>query len=270
MGDLLRHFPRRYVQTGRLTTVSDLVPGQMLTVVGEIVRSEVRSYSDRRTGKPAFRLETLLSTDGPALKMTFFAKHRGTAEWRARSLAVGTRGLFVGQVSSFRDAWQLTNPKMVLFGAGEDDADGEASWINDVGDWYPIYPLTKGVESWDLQRAVAFALSVLDELPEVLPDSVRDEHDVLELRQAFEWVHAPAGARPGRPGAPPLPLRGGAGHPAGAGPSPDGRARRWAPARAPAAAACWRPSTPGCPSCSPPASARSGRRSRRTSPRPTR
>jgi ATP-dependent DNA helicase RecG len=191
VGDLLRHFPRRYVQTGRLTTVSDLVPGQMLTVVGEIVRSEVRSYSDRRTGKPAFRLETLLSTDGPALKMTFFAKHRGTAEWRARSLAVGTRGLFVGQVSSFRDAWQLTNPKMVLFGAGEDDADGEASWINDVGDWYPIYPLTKGVESWDLQRAVAFALSVLDELPEVLPDSVRDEHDVLGLRQAFEWVHDP-------------------------------------------------------------------------------
>jgi ATP-dependent DNA helicase RecG len=193
VGDLLHHFPRRYVRTGELTKVSELEPGQMLTVVGEIVRSDIRSYTDRRTGKPANRVETVLSTNGPALKMTFFAKHRGTAEWRARSLAVGTRGLFVGQVSSFQSSWQLTNPKMVLFGAGEDDADGEASWIKDVGEWYPIYPLTRGVESWDLQRAVAFALTVLDDLPEVLPDAVREEYDVLDLRRAIDWVHAPDG-----------------------------------------------------------------------------
>jgi ATP-dependent DNA helicase RecG len=191
VGDLLHHFPRRYVKTGELTKVSELEPGQMLTVVGEIVRSDIRSYTDRRTGKPANRVETLLSTNGPALKMTFFAKHRGTAEWRARSLAVGTRGLFVGQVSSFQSSWQLTNPKMVLFGTGEDDADGEASWIKDVGEWYPIYPLTRGVESWDLQRAVAFALTVIDDLPEVLPDAVREEYDVLDLRRAIDWVHAP-------------------------------------------------------------------------------
>ncbi len=192
VGDLLHHFPRRYVRTGELTRVSELEHGQMLTVVGEIIRSEVKSYTDRRTGRPANRVETVLSTNGPALKMTFFAKHRGSAEWRARSLAVGTRGLFVGQVSSFQSSWQLTNPKMVLFGAGEDgDADGEASWINDVGDWYPIYPLTKGIESWDLQRAVAFALTVVDDLPEVLPDAVREEYDVLALRQALDWVHAP-------------------------------------------------------------------------------
>ena len=192
VGDLLHHFPRRYVRTGELTKVAELEQGQMLTVVGEIVRSEVKSYTDRRSGRPANRVETLLSTDGPSLKMTFFAKHKHSAEWRARTLAVGTRGLFVGQVSSFQNSWQLTNPKMVLFGAGDDgDQDDEASWIKDVGDYYPIYPLTKGVESWDLQRAVAFALAVIDDLPEVLPDSVRDAYDVLGLRQAFEWVHAP-------------------------------------------------------------------------------
>ncbi|MCW2844201.1 MAG: recG [Nocardioides sp.] len=192
VGDLLLHFPRRYVKTGELTRVAELEQGQMLTVVGEIVHSEVRSHTDRRTGRLAFRVESLLSTDGPSLKMTFFAKHRHTADWRARTLAVGQRGLFIGQVSSFQSSWQLTNPRMVLFGAGEEgDPDGEASWIKDVGVFYPIYPLTKGVESWDLQRAVAFALTVLDDLPELLPDAVREEFGVADIRQAFEWVHAP-------------------------------------------------------------------------------
>ncbi|MBB6626592.1 ATP-dependent DNA helicase RecG [Nocardioides sp. KIGAM211] len=192
VGDLLHHFPRRYVRTGELTRVSELEHGQMLTLVGEIVRCDVKSYQDRRTGRPANRVETVLSTDGPSLRMTFFAKNKYSANWRARTLAVGTRGLFVGQVSSFQSSWQLTNPKMVLFGAGDEgDADGEAAWINDVGDYYPIYPLTKGVESWDLQRAVSFALTIVDDLAELLPDRVRADYDVLDVRRALEWVHAP-------------------------------------------------------------------------------
>ena len=57
---------------------------------------------------------------------------------------------------------------MVLFGSG-DDGDGEATMLPDVGAFYPIYPLTKGVESWDLQRAVTFARTVLEDVPEVVP-----------------------------------------------------------------------------------------------------
>jgi ATP-dependent DNA helicase RecG len=192
VGDLLNHYPRRYLKTGELTRVSELEQGQLLTVVGEVVRSEIKSHTDRRTGRAAYRVETLLSTDGPSLRMTFFAKHKHTAEWRARTIAVGRRGLFVGQVSSFQSSWQLTNPKMVLFGDGEDsDPDAEASWIKDVGEYYPIYPLTKGIESWDLQRAITFARTVLDELPELLPDGLRTAYDVVDIRTAYDWIHAP-------------------------------------------------------------------------------
>ena len=49
VGDLLRHFPRRYVKAGELTRVAELHPGEMLTVVGEIVASELRPYRDRRS-----------------------------------------------------------------------------------------------------------------------------------------------------------------------------------------------------------------------------
>ena len=49
--DLLRHFPRRYLKTGELTKVEDLTADQMLTVVGEIARSEVKTYRDRRRSR---------------------------------------------------------------------------------------------------------------------------------------------------------------------------------------------------------------------------
>ena len=192
VGDLLHHFPRRYVKTGELTKVAELEQGQFLTVVGEIVKSDVKTYHDRRTGRPAFRLETLLSTDGPSLKMTFFAKSSHVSEWHARRLPIGRRGLFLGQVSSFQGTWQLTNPKMVLFGDGGDDNDnGDAAWLRDVGEYFPIYPLTKGVESWDLQRAVTFARTVLDDLPELIPEPLRRAYDLVDTRTAYDWVHAP-------------------------------------------------------------------------------
>ena len=113
VGDLLRHFPRRYLKTGELTRVAELHPGELLTVVGEISHSETRSYRDRRTGRMAYRQETVLRTDGPSLRMSFFAQRKHVAEWHERRLAVGTKGVFTGQVSTFRDQWQLTNPRML-------------------------------------------------------------------------------------------------------------------------------------------------------------
>ncbi|GCD91938.1 ATP-dependent DNA helicase RecG [Nocardioides sp. LS1] len=191
VGDLLRHFPRRYVKTGELTKVAELEDGQMLTIVGQITRSKVNTYTDRRTGRTAYRLDTVVSTDGPSLKMTFFAKSQHVGEWHARRLPVGRRGIFVGKVSSFRQEWQLTNPQMALFGPDDAGDESAQATLDSIGDLYPIYPLTKGVDSWDLQRAITFARTVLDELPELLPDAVREQYAVVDARQALDWIHAP-------------------------------------------------------------------------------
>ncbi len=149
VGDLLRHFPRKYVKTGELSEVDALHEGEMLVVVGRVGESRRRTYTDRRTNRRAFRVEAVLETDGPPLSMTFFAK-------------MGTPG---------EDAAQLA--------------------LETLGDLYPIYPLTANVESWDLQRAISFALSVVDDLPELLPGGLREREGLLDVRQALEWVHHP-------------------------------------------------------------------------------
>ncbi|WP_372727864.1 ATP-dependent DNA helicase RecG [Nocardioides sp.] len=189
VGDLLDHFPRRYVKTAELTKVSDLQVGQMLTLVGEIVQSRTHTYQDRRTGRPAYRLDTTLRTDGPSLRMSFFAKKEYVAQWQAGRLAVGRKGIFVGQVGRFRDEWQLTNPQMALFGDKGDDTALMA--VDAIGAYYPLYPLTKGVDSWDIQRAVAFALTVVDDLPELMPAPVRERYGLVDAHTALHWIHAP-------------------------------------------------------------------------------
>ncbi|RJS44973.1 ATP-dependent DNA helicase RecG [Nocardioides cavernaquae] len=188
VGDLLHHFPRRYLETGKLSDLGGLQEGQLLTIVGEVGKSEVKTYTDRRTGKTAYRVEVQLHADGNRLKMTFFAKNFGMANSFGNRLPAGRRGIFQGKASFFNQ-WQLTNPQMVLFGSkGEDHA---LLSLETMPNLFPIYPLTKGVDTWDLQRAATFALSVLDEIPEVLDATLRAEYDVVSRRQALEWIHAP-------------------------------------------------------------------------------
>ncbi|MGI8645560.1 MAG: ATP-dependent DNA helicase RecG [Nocardioides sp.] len=192
VGDLLHHFPRRYLKTGELTTVGELHPGELLTVVGEIGSSEQKSYRDRRTGRMAYRQEVVLRTDGPSLRMTFFSAKQHIADWQARRLAVGHQGVFTGQVSAFRDQWQLTNPKMLIF-RGDPEQDSEArELLESIHGLFPVYPLTQGVDSWDLQRAITFARTVLDEAPDVVPAALRERHGLPDARTALDWIHAPA------------------------------------------------------------------------------
>ena len=192
VGDLLRHFPRRYLAVGELTRVSGLSVGQMLTVVGEIEDSRLHTYTDRRTGRTAYRVDTLLRTDGPSLRMSFFAKRHSVAEWQARRLAAGSKGVFAGQVGMFRGEWQLTNPKIMLFG-DTDETDAQArAMLDSLRGLFPIYPLTRGVDSWDLQRAIAFARTVLDEIPDLLPAPLRQRQGLPDVHTAFDWIHAPA------------------------------------------------------------------------------
>ncbi len=192
VGDLLRHFPRRYLETGSLTRVSDLRIGQLLCVVGEIEESRTHRYTDRRTGRPAYRVEATLRTGGPSLSMTFFAKSQHMADWHAGRVAVGNRGVFLGKAGRFRDQWQLTNPQLSIFGmsdAGEEDS--AVQEVLEFGALYPIYPLTKGLQTWDVARAVKFAREVVDEVPEILPAPVRTAYDVVGIEEAYAGVHRP-------------------------------------------------------------------------------
>ena len=91
VGDLLRHFPRRYLETGELTRVDDLRRGAACSSSsGEIATQ--RGQAATRTAAAAARRtgsRSSVHTDGPDLRMTFFARKPGIVQYWARRLRAG-------------------------------------------------------------------------------------------------------------------------------------------------------------------------------------
>src|SRR6185437_3573388 len=73
VGDLLRHYPRRYVDRGRLTDVAGLVVGEHITVVAEVKSATLRDMRSRR-GK--LLAVVIRDERGAELDCTFFNGHK--------------------------------------------------------------------------------------------------------------------------------------------------------------------------------------------------
>ena len=190
VGELLRHYPRRYVEKGSVSDLGTLTLDEHITFVARVVSVSQKSYPDRRRGGLAYRLEVLVATERDRIRLTFFDKKKHLADWRARTIREGSNALFSGKVGRFRDEWQLTNPQTTLLGS-EDDADEAIAEFAAQPDLTAIYPATASLQSWQLQETVLLALRMLEDVPEPLPEDVRRSRGLVDARQALEWIHRP-------------------------------------------------------------------------------
>ncbi|MFL6001766.1 MAG: ATP-dependent DNA helicase RecG [Nocardioides sp.] len=187
VGDLLAHFPRRYVETSELSDLDEPTEGQIVSVVGQVTSSEVKSFKNRRTNKLSYRVEVRIKTNGPGFTMSFFVPWQGQAEKEQRRMGVGNRGMFTGKAQRFNQTWQIASPHSVMF-TGEGDADGLAASLKGL---LPIYPVTATVYSWDVQKAVQVALDLVAEVPDVFPEELRERYSLLDVFTALRWIHGP-------------------------------------------------------------------------------
>jgi ATP-dependent DNA helicase RecG len=185
VGDLLGIYPRTYVKKGSLSDLDELVEGDMLSLVGEVVRSEPKTYQDRRTHRTAYRQEVRVRAENGTLLLTYFDRQKHTAEWRAKELAVGRVGMFSGRLKWFNGEWQLTNPNSRMYG------DRASETYEALPDLIPLYPEIGKISTWTFEETIAFALDLVEDVPEVLPADVRAAEDLLDAHQALRWIHRP-------------------------------------------------------------------------------
>src|SRR5690348_6961120 len=102
VGDLLRHYPRRYAKRGELTDLRDLQKDDFATIFAEVVSVNTRKI------RPKLTKTDVRVTDGREfLTLTFFNQ-----VWREKTLSVGSKAFFAGKVASFKGKRQLTNPEV--------------------------------------------------------------------------------------------------------------------------------------------------------------
>src|SRR5215472_12330618 len=181
VGDLLRHYPRRYETRGELTDLAELRDGEYVTVQAVIAKVTSRPMRNRRGS-----IFEATVTDGRGqLVLTFFS--RGRQDWRERQLAPGLHGLFSGQVSTFRGKRQLAHPDYELLDAGDDAERAAAEYAAEM---IPVYPAAKEITSWTIARSVRVALDVLD-IQDPMPRAIRDRHGLCGLADALRGIHRP-------------------------------------------------------------------------------
>ena len=183
VGDLLSYYPRRYDKRGELTDLVGLRDGDYVTVQAEVASSSVRRMHNR----PGSTIFEAVVTDGHGkLTLTFFG--RGRQDFRQRELSAGVRGLFSGQVSSFRGKRQLTHPDYELLGSGSAGARAEEY----ARELIPVYRASAQMPSWKIADSVRLVLDTLDVDSDPLPAGLRGRLGLTGYADALRGIHRPA------------------------------------------------------------------------------
>jgi ATP-dependent DNA helicase RecG len=174
--DLLRHYPRRYEQRGALTDLGNLEIGDHVTV-----QAQVKSFKNLKNAKGGTRQEVVISDGSGSLTLMFFNQH-----WREKDLVAGRQGLFAGQVSVFNNKRQLTHPEYELL---DDAADVNPDDYAEA--FLPVYPATKKLQTWTIERSIDLALTALGEIEDPLPAEIRKTEGLIDLAVAMREIHKP-------------------------------------------------------------------------------
>lgn len=190
VGGLLNYFPRRYMNRGELTPISEVPLDEEVTLIARVVSSSTRQMRARRGS-----LTDIVITDDAAgpdsgtpgtLKVSFFNGHRPRAE-----LLPGRRALFSGKITRYNNALGLTNPQYQLL---DDDPDIPGMDPEKLAAMpIPVYPATAKLTSWSIQKVVAALLETADlaAVPDPLPADIAAREKFLPVADAYRLIHVP-------------------------------------------------------------------------------
>ena len=177
--DLLHHYPRRYLVRGELSDIAELHEGDEITILAEIFSASSR----RLQGRKGNILEVIVTDGSAKMSLTFFNQ-----AWREKELKVGKQGLFAGKVGVFNGKRQLAHPDYELIADGNDVDSAVESF---AGKYLPMYPASAKLPSWKVSQCIELAIGALDEVPDYLPDSIREKYGYPTLHQALVQLHNP-------------------------------------------------------------------------------
>ncbi|SER54176.1 ATP-dependent DNA helicase RecG [Lentzea xinjiangensis] len=178
VGDLLRHYPRRYDERGKLTDIRSLEIDEHVTVQAEVRKCVKRQMKARRG-----QMTEAVITDGTSeLHLVFFGKVAFVAE---QELLPGTRALFAGKVGRYRQNLQLVHPAFEVLTPEQDGSSFLQAFL-------PVYPASQHINTWNIANCVKQLLEIWDGVPEdPLPAAFREEHGLIGLEEALRSIHRP-------------------------------------------------------------------------------
>ena len=184
IGDLLRHYPFRYIDRTRIYRIAEVNESMESSLVQ--IRARVTGVGYAGTGRKQ-RFSAYVSDASGSAELTWFAG----IKWIEKSVEVGREYLIFGRPSFYRGELQLAHPEMELV----EKALSRKAHSGMQG----IYPSTEKIGSTlgtkGFFNIIANAWSVTEKhITESIPDSLRAHYGLMSLREAIFNVHFPQSA----------------------------------------------------------------------------
>ena len=184
IGDLLRHYPFRYIDRTRIYRIAEVNESMDSSLVQ--IRARVTGVAYAGTGRKQ-RFSAFVSDASGSAELTWFQG----IKWIEKSVEVGREYLIFGRPSFYRGELQLAHPELELV----EKALSRKAHSGMQG----IYPSTEKIASSlgtkGFYNIITNAWTVTQEhIKESLPDSLRNHYSLMPLREAIFNVHFPQSA----------------------------------------------------------------------------
>lgn len=167
--DLLRYYPKKYIDKSSPYTVSNAPADQLCTVMATVIKEYTAKFI--RKGMTVY--SALVGDDKQTMKIVLFNN-----PYSAQKLKYGARLIFYGTVTKKLDHIEMISPTV--------EEPDEGMKIQ------PVYSQTDGLNSKAINKAVISALSLAaDMIAEPLSDEIRLNNKLCHIRFALENIHNP-------------------------------------------------------------------------------
>ncbi|MCU0387791.1 MAG: ATP-dependent DNA helicase RecG [Chitinophagaceae bacterium] len=179
-GDLLQHFPYRYVDKTRVFPISAITPHMdTVQVRGRLIELEESGI------QKAKRLNGILQDDTGTLDLIWFQG----VQWAKKGLTKGGEYLVFGKVTWFKNRAQITHPEIEPV---DTENVGGKNFLE------PVYPTTEKLkQKFITGRAIGKLVAALlpqlspSDLPEFMPVSVLQQMGLMQRFDAIRHIHFP-------------------------------------------------------------------------------
>ncbi len=172
--DLLWHLPFRYDDYSQQVKISDLLPGQTVNVVGDVLLLQ-----NKRSPKKRLNItEALINDETGQIRVVWFNQ-----PYISKNLKEGDRVSLAGKITEDYLGLQMNGPIYEkVYGSGQG--------VNTQG-IVPVYHLTNGVTEKQLRYLIKQVINLTKEIADWLPTDIQKRHDLLKLKQALQLIHFP-------------------------------------------------------------------------------
>ena len=186
--DLVRHYPRDYLDFSHLVRISALETGRTATIVATVRRSHA-FCSPRNPNLSIHELHVQDST-GRLRISRFFAGRRFTSSgWlhaQQRLYPPGATLAISGLVKEGPFGASFSDPLIEVLEAPSSSVRSER-----IGRLNPVYALTEGLTADRLRQAIAAVLPALAAWPDPLPVDLRKAFGLMDRSVALRQIHRP-------------------------------------------------------------------------------